>query len=71
MITAFSRFLSAVRSTPGSFLILRGSPSVHPLQTINAEPVLEVPASPQIGALEHPEAMVSWNTFSLCHKANR
>ena len=45
------------------FFILRGSPSVHPLQTVNAEPVFEVHASPQIGALEHPEATVFLEYF--------
>ena len=46
-----------------AFFILRGPPSIHPLRTVNAGPVLEVPASPQIEALEHPEATVFLEYF--------
>ena len=64
MMTAFSRFLSAVRSTPGSFLNTARVSFNTSTSTVNAEPVLEVPASPQMGALEHPEATVFLEYFS-------
>lgn len=45
------------------FFILRGSPSIQPLQTVNAEPVLEMPVSPQIRSFEHPKATVFLEYF--------